>query len=260
MPRRVLALRIFTSAALLAGCGPSRGFDASVHEAATVDALADGFADDAIDAPTDIPPIRDVQPIDVPRDNTLDPDASCASATAMATVEILPVDIIWMVDNSASMAPAIDQVIAGLNGFASVISSRGFDYRVVMLSLRNSVRTVTLGGSTRYTVCIPPPLAGDTLCGNNTRFFHSNIDVRSTQPLEQFLGTLGQTAGYRVGEARGGEPWRDFLRPTATKTIVVVSDDNSRFSASDFLHFPGGTNPSNSNMLPPGILDPSWGG
>lgn len=260
MPRCDLALQLLATATMLSGCGPARGFDGSAHDG-SLDLVAEEFVLDAsAAADADVPAGRDVQPIDVPRDNTLDPDASCASASAVATFELLPVDIIWMVDNSASMAPAIDQVIAGLNGFASVISSRGFDYRVVMLSLRNTSRTVTLGGSTRYAVCIPPPLAGDLLCGNNTRFFHSSIDVRSTQPLEQFLGTLGQTAGYRLGEARGGEPWRSFLRPEATKTIVVVTDDNSRFSASDFLHFPGGTNPSNSNLLPPGLLDPSWSG
>ncbi len=260
MPRRDFALRTLASISLLAGCGPARAFDGSVQDGSSDVRTADGMAADAIDTGTDGSSVRDVLPIDVPRDNTLDPDASCTSATAMASVEILPVDIIWMVDNSSSMAPAIDQVIAGLNGFASVISSRGFDYRVIMLSLRNTTRTITVAGSTRYTVCIPPPLAGDMLCGNNTRFFHSSIDVRSTQPLEQFLGTLGQTAGYRLGEARGGEPWRAFLRPEATKTIVVVTDDNSRLTADDFLHFAGGTNPFNSNMLPPGILDASWGG
>jgi hypothetical protein len=92
------------------------------------------------------------------------------------------------------------------------------------------------------------------------RFFHSSIDILSTQPLEQFLGTLGQTAGYTQGEAKGGEPWAAQLRPEATKTIVVVTDDNSRLSATDFETFPGGKNPFNTLTLPPGILDPSWGG
>jgi hypothetical protein len=119
---------------------------------------------------------------------------------------------------------------------------------------------VVVGGSNRYAVCIPPPLAGDANCGNGSRFFQSSIDIRSTQPLEQFLGTLGQTAGYAAGETKGGEPWKDQLRANATKTIVVVSDDNSRLLPADFEHFAGGKNPFNSLTLPPGILDPSWGG
>ena len=177
----------------------------------------------------------------------------------MAATERLPVDIIWVVDNSASMAPAIDQVIAGLNRFAGLVGTRGLDYRVVMLSLRNATRATTVMGSARYAVCIPRPLAGDDACGNGPRFFHSSVDVRSTQPLEQLLGTLGQTRGYTAGEARGGEAWRSFLRATATKTVVLVTDDQSRLSPDDFEHFRGGTNPnSGSFALPPGVLDASW--
>ena len=227
------------------------GFDA----VAPIDVVSDVGVSDTL------PDITDVSPVDVPTDHSLDPDASCARATAMATIDVLPVDIIWIVDNSASMAPAVAQVNAGLNGFASVISSRGFDYHVVMISLRGAVSPDTSSGRTRYPVCVPPPLAGDSACGNSARFFHSNVDIRSTQPLEQLLGTLGQTTGYALGDPRGGEPWRNFLRADATKTIVIVSDDDSRFSAADFLHFAGGPNPGNVNVtLPPGLLDPSWSG
>jgi hypothetical protein len=205
----------------------------------------------------------DVQAItrDVAVDSALNPDAACAAVSAEATVDRLPVDIIWIVDNSVSMAPAIDQVTRGLNAFAATIGSRGLDYRVVMLSLRSATNPVTIHGGTRYAVCIPQPLAGDAACGNGERFFQSSIDVRSTQPLEQLLGTLGQTTGYTGADDRGGEPWRAFLRPEATKTIVVVTDDNSRLSADDFEHFGGGTNPNNTSLqLPPGVLQPAWAG
>jgi hypothetical protein len=218
------------------------------------------------DAETDsgTPPWRDVQPIAVdvpPRDAQLAPDAACAVATAMGTVERAPVDIIWVVDNSVSMRPAIDQVTAGLNAFAATVGTRGLDYRVVMLSLRSATNPVTISGGMRYGVCIPRPLAGDDACGNGPRFFHVSADIRSTQPLDQLLGTLGQTAGYRLGEDRGGEPWRGFLRPTATKTIVIVTDDNSRLSPTDFERFAGGPNPNNASLtLPPGLLDASWSG
>jgi hypothetical protein len=188
------------------------------------------------------------------------PDASCASATETAVVEFLPVDIIWMIDNSSSMKPAIDEVTAGLNAFAQLIAGKSLDYKIIMLSLRSKTNPVTSGGSTRYGVCIPPPLSGGSNCENGPRFFQSSVDVKSTQPLEQILGTLGQTAGYAVGQDRGGEPWKAELRANATKTFVVVTDDNSRLAAADFETFGGGKNPFNSNMLPPGILDASWSG
>jgi len=220
-----------------------------------------------------------------PRDaGTLDPDAACSSASVTAQVERLPVDIIWMVDDSASMAPAIMQVQLGLNDFAALIASRDLDYRVIMLSLRG-VGETTVGGSRRYQVCIPPPLAG-AACADNTRFFQVEVDIRSTQPLEQFLGTLGQTSGYQATDGRGSGPWEALLRPGATKTIVAVTDDNARMvvrSGGGFVAGPGGgrsggdpvatadwfettadtsagSNPFNSRTLPEGILHPRWGG
>ncbi len=188
----------------------------------------------------------------------LDPgDASfetCAATAVEAARERLPVDIIWIVDNSASMEPAVAEVQAGLNAFVNVIGAKGIDYKVVMLSKRG-----TTPSSNRYPICVPPPLAGPD-CGNGPNFFHASMDVRSTQPLEQLLGTLDQTAGYTATEERGSEPWGQELRPNATKTIVVVSDDDSRFSATSFETFPGGKNPYNSTTLPPGLLHPSRAG
>jgi hypothetical protein len=188
------------------------------------------------------------------------PDSACATSVQEATTTQLPVDIVWMVDNSASMLPAITEVKDGLNDFAALIAAKNLDYRVIMLSLRSKTSPVVINGSNRYPVCIPPPLAGDNNCGDGPRFFQSSVDIRSTQPLEQFLGTLAQTEGYKVGQERGGDPWADKLRPEATKTLVVVTDDDARLSPVDFETFPGGKNPFNSLILPPGILDASWNG
>jgi hypothetical protein len=236
-----------------------------------MDAQIDAF----VPPPPDSGP-RDSGPLP---DRQLDPDAACSSETATALIEQLPVDIIWIVDNSTSMQPAIEQVQAGLNDFAALIGARDLDYRVIMLSLRGPGLT-TVGGSSRYAVCIPPPLAGDGACGDGPRFFQVSSDIRSTQPLEQFLGTLGQTAGYLETDSRGSAPWAHLLRPEATKTIVVVTDDNARMVVRDaggafvagtltedpvatadfFETYAGGRNPFNSNFLPEGILHPRWAG
>ncbi len=224
--------------------------DAGTDTQPSVDAAADAPSDAGID----------VAPRDVgPRDSALSADAACAAQSVTAEVEQLPVDIIWMVDNSVSMQPAIEQVQAGLNDFATLISARDLDYRVIMLSLRGRGEA-SVGGGRRFQVCIPPPLAGDRNCGDGPRFFQVEVDVRSTQPLEQFLGTLGQTTGYLARDDRGSAPWRDLLRDGATKTLVIVSDDNSRLTADDFEHFAGGSNPFSSRELPPGILEPYWDG
>ncbi len=190
----------------------------------------------------------------------IETDAACAAVAEEAQATALPVDIIWLVDNSSSMQIAVDQIKIGLNAFAATIESTSLDYQVIMLALRSKQSPITVNGGTRYPVCIPQPLAGDDNCGDGTRFFQSNIDIYSTQPLEQFLGTLGQTKGYTPADAKGGEPWAQHLRPDATKTIIVVTDDNARLSVTDFETFAGGKNPYNSLLLPPGILDPSWNG
>lgn len=266
-----MRMPLLLMAATLAAVGCSRGGDGDAPGDAgffSLDGKADLGGSDAavVDAPVDAGPARDARVV-------FDPDAACASAAVEATVERLPVDIVWMVDNSVSMAPAIEQVNAGLNEFAALIAASGLDYRVIMLSLRGEGE-ISVGGRTRFGVCIPEPLAGDASCGDGARFFQVPVDVHSTQPVEQLLGTLAQTSGYSEGERHGSAPWRDLLRDEATKTIVVVTDDNARtcdrpvgtcsgseapLTVTSLEDFPGGGNPFNSRELGPGVLTPTYG-
>jgi len=239
--------------------------------------LALGCADDDRPGPRDAGPFDGgTEPVDatfpdvVLPDAPFSTDAACATATSMAEVDVRPVDILWVIDNSASMEPAIAQVQEGLNDFALEVAGSGLDYRVIMLSLQGVGES-----SGRFRVCIPPPLAGDGSCGDGERFFHVSVDIRSTQPVEQILGTLGQTAGYTSESDRGSEPWRDLLREDSTKTIVVVTDDNSRtcdepgptdcgggdppLTVTSLEDFPGGGNPFSSRELGPGILTDEYG-
>ncbi len=247
---------------LVAACanGNEKSPDNRDSAVGDISSLDGGMSDsDIVDADSSTPDAAfDVGPTDT---GPIELDAACAIATETAKTEALPVDIIWVVDNSSSMQPAVAEVKAGLNDFATAIGAKSLDYKVIMLAIKSETSPITVGGGTRYPVCIPPPLSGDTHCGDGPRFHHSNVDIKSTQPLEQFLGSLAQTAGYKAGEARGADVWADQLRPAATKTIVVVTDDETRLSAVDFETFPGGPNPNNSALiLPPGILDPSWKG
>ncbi|MBN1773816.1 MAG: hypothetical protein JXB32_21325 [Deltaproteobacteria bacterium] len=282
-PRRRVLLAVFV---VLAGCpatatsGDDTGRPDDVFGADHADGdSGEAGPDRDVDGGTDVEP-RDA----LDADSVLDPDAACTSERVTAEVERLPVDIIWVVDDSVSMRPAIEQVQAGLNDFAAMIGGAGLDYRVLVLSLRG-VGPTTLSSGTRYQVCIPPPLGGPS-CADNPPLFHQvSVDIRSTQPLEQFLGTLGQTAGYLATDERGSIPWLGLLRPGASRTIVVVSDDNARMverSGTGFVAGPGGgtsgdpvataewfettgdtadgSNPFNSLTLPEGILHARWGG
>ena len=84
--------------------------------------------------------------------------------------------------------------------------------------------------------------------------FDANVTVQGERALEQFLGTLGQTAGYTSGEALGGEPWSQLLREGSAKSIVLVSNTHARLAVGNFESFAGGPNPHDTTTLPEGIL------
>jgi hypothetical protein len=132
---------------------------------------------------------------------------------------------------------------------------------------------------------MPPPVGGVDCADNPPRFHQIEVDIKSTQPLEQILGTLAQTIGYREGEERGGPAWLPLLRPEATKSFVVVTDDNARLCGgprgcdltggtpwsctvagarpfdepTDFETYPGGPSPfSTTVQLGPGLLAPVY--
>ena len=66
------------------------------------------------------------------------------------------------------------------------------------------------------------PLLALSGCGNGPHFVHARLDVLSTQPLEQILGTLDQTPGYADGAARGREPWAHAVRARAAPAVSAV--------------------------------------
>lgn len=135
--------------------------------------------------------------------------ASCAGTEVTADFVQLPTDIIWIVDQSGSMNQETQYVQAKINDFAALISSSNIDYRVTMIA-----RTTNSNA-----ICVPGPLGGAS-CGNNTRFRLVNQYVDSTNGPSL---AISKYASYS-----------DFLRPTATKHFVFVTDDNSAMTAANF--------------------------
>ena len=237
-------------------------------DAGSTDGAVDAATDGAIDGGTEV---------DAGDAAVVPEDAAACAITGSSQTELErePVDIIWVVDNSSSMSDSITAVNEGLSDFAELIAESNLDYRVIMLSNK---------GSGALDICIPQPLAGDDSCGDDTDcsdggcFFHVDLDVYSTQPLEQILGTLAQTAGYTDSDSHGSAPWLDLLRPNARKSFVIVTDDNQRtcdrdhngdvndcsngtnFTTMSFEDYPGGPNPfGSSRVLGEGILSETYG-
>lgn len=134
---------------------------------------------------------------------------SCAGLSAEASAQLQPADIIIAVDTSGSMDEESAQVQQNLNNFASIITGSGIDVHVVLIA--------------DATVCIPAPLGSGQCNGADEKlpaYRHIVQTVNSTDALQVILSTYPQ--------------WKDSLRASASKTIAVVSDDNSSMSAGEF--------------------------
>ncbi len=121
-----------------------------------------------------------------------------------------PVDVVWFVDTSGSMAAETAAVNANLNRFAQRMAESGLDYRVVMIATR--------GQGTRQ-VCVPAPLGGP-MCADGPRFRHVPQAIASTDGLRQVIATYPQ--------------WSSFLREGTVRVLVAVTDDDSSVSADAF--------------------------
>jgi hypothetical protein len=148
-------------------------------------------------------------------------DASCGTQTSVATLrETRAVDVIFVIDNSGSMSNEIAGVEANINdNFARIVDQTGADYRVIMLSHH--------GSSQSQQICIKAPLSG-TSCNpiptepaNGPRFFHYDQDVQSTDSWCWVLDTFDRPDQHNL--ARTG--WQAWLRPSALKVFVEVTDD-----------------------------------
>jgi hypothetical protein len=134
---------------------------------------------------------------------------ACAAVSSEAEVGIQPADIIIAVDTSGSMDQEAAEVQANLNTFASLITASGIDVHVVLIA-----------GSD---VCIPAPLGSGSCGGADEKlpeYRHVQQGVGSSNGLQVILDTYPQ--------------WKDSLRSNATKTLAIVSDDNSDLSAAAF--------------------------
>ncbi len=145
----------------------------------------------------------------------------CGEASSVANLEKLPADLIIAVDNSNSMALESAQVKSYVNSLVSALTASNIDAHVVMISKgsNNSIFDVFETG-----VCLPPPLGSGSCPAdeNLPAYRHVFEEVSSHDPLDKIISTYDQ--------------WKASLRPEATKTFLVVSDDESSSSAQDFTN------------------------
>lgn len=137
----------------------------------------------------------------------------CAEQVSEAVEGLLPADIIVAVDNSGSMEEEALEVQASMNDFAAIITGSNIDAHIVMISADSSHDAG---------ICVPAPL-GSGSCPDDDNlpiYRHLPQVVQSTDSLELILSTY--------------DHWKDSLRPGASRTIAVISDDNSALDAASF--------------------------
>ncbi|MBW2454108.1 MAG: hypothetical protein JRI68_06345 [Deltaproteobacteria bacterium] len=135
---------------------------------------------------------------------------ACASTTSEAEEGFAPADIIIAVDTSGSMDLEAQWTQQNMNVLVTTITGSGIDAHVVMISDND--------------ICVPTPL-GSGNCPSDENlpsYRHVQTGVGSDDALEKIISTYPQ--------------WKDSLRLAATKTFVVVSDDDSDLSASGFTN------------------------
>jgi hypothetical protein len=142
---------------------------------------------------------------------------SCAAVSQQAMNQRKPADIIIAVDNSGSMDDEIGFVRDNLNAFSQSIVDSGIDVRIVLISAaageRGADRDIDVDEDTG--ICIAAPL-GSGQCPADSlapRYTHIAQEVGSHDALNLFIETYPS--------------WQAQLRPNATKTFVVVTDDNA---------------------------------
>jgi hypothetical protein len=138
---------------------------------------------------------------------------TCSETSANADSAILPADIIVVVDNSGSMTDEATFVQDSMVDFVTAITMSGIDAHVILISSDSN---------DDQGICVPAPV-GSGSCPNDENlpnFRHVVQEVGSSNSLQLITSTYNQ--------------WSSSLRPDATKSIVVISDDDSGITSGAF--------------------------
>jgi hypothetical protein len=167
------------------------------------------------------------------RDIERNRDASCASVKAEASLTKKPVDIIFVIDNSGSMADEALAVNNNINSnFAGIIDKSGLDYRVIMVARHgayNGSSKAVCGSKPLSTLATSSPVPPQP--GNNPpKFFHYSRQIESSDSFLRLLNTYNGNEADEFKLAPMG--WSMWLRPEAFKVFIAITDDESSMNES----------------------------
>lgn len=135
------------------------------------------------------------------------------------------VDVVLVVDNSASMAQEIVSLEKSINErFATTLAEARIDYRVILISRHGDAQAD--GG-----VCVSRPLSGASCRpvpeapALTSRFFHFSVDVHSH---DRWCTTLLSLQGQLEDDfALAASGFRTWLRQDASVVFIELGDDGA---------------------------------
>jgi len=143
---------------------------------------------------------------------TPEPNEMCDAVTIETEDQQRPVDVLWAIDTSPSMAGEKKMVRDNLNSFAQQMSDAGLDAHVVLIASSSND-----GG-----ICVQSPL-GTGSCPNDhnpPQLYRDYQWVGSHNALPRFIS---QWSNYE-----------SVIRDNSMKYYAVVTDDDAEWSASHF--------------------------
>ena len=159
---------------------------------------------------------------------TINP-SSCGVQEYEAMLEVSPVDIIIVIDNSGSMGGEIKGVQDNINiNFAAIIEDSGLDYRVILVSEHGKYNGPE-------SICVEAPLSGIEIGGcvnpppqpvnNPGKFYHYSVPVSSHNAWCRLIDGYDGSVADQYNFAPNG--WSEWLREDSLKTFIAISDDGS---------------------------------
>lgn len=140
---------------------------------------------------------------------------------ALTSTQTRPLDIVWVIDNSGSMAAEAAHVRNNLQSFVSQLNGIP-DVKMALLSQAGTTGTsVSLPA-----LSVPNMQLDQNVSSTNGLYLLANALCPSSSP--------GNCANVGVlNPSRGA--FSSFLRPNSQKVVVMVTDDESAMAKNDFL-------------------------
>ncbi len=133
------------------------------------------------------------------------------------------VDILWVIDNSGSMATKQNNLSVGFNSFSNVFVNKGFSFNMGIVT--SDTRTTGLGGQAGIFQGAPSVISDTTI--GFAALFQNNVKVgQAGDSAAKELHAIELATGALLNTTNTG-----FLRSDAHLAVIILSDADDNDSA-----------------------------